>query len=103
MLRPSAIIVSNRTQPLDRGGNLDEQVRLVDPLVQLPSTTAMVPSVSWARRGDTSIDTKPSPPSLVSYTFRRTPRAPRTSAITRSQYASSTVAPVASAVAKSSS
>ena len=46
---------------------------------------AAVPSVSWASDGATSRDTNPSPPPLLSYTGRSTPRASVMSSITMSQ------------------
>jgi hypothetical protein len=46
---------------------------------------AMVPSVSWANAGATSTETKPSPPSELSYTGRSTARAALMSSTTRSQ------------------
>ena len=53
--------------------------------------SATVPAVSWARWGDTSRLTKPSPPSDPSYTGRRTSEARRISSIASASYISSTV------------
>ena len=102
MLRPSAIMAAIAGRPSLVAGIFTSRFGwLMRPCRS--RADAIVPSVSWARAGETSIDTKPSPPSLSSYTPLSTPRAPSTSAITRSQYASSTVAPLLRAVENSSS
>ena len=54
---------------------------------------AMVASVSSASRGSTSIETRPSTPSVASYTGRSTSQASRTSVAVSSRSASVTPAP----------
>ncbi len=55
----------------------------------------MVPAVSRANSGATSIDTNPSRPPLASNTGRSNARALRKSSMTRSQYASTSDLPLA--------
>src|SRR5690349_12937119 len=55
--------------------------------------SATVAPVLWARRGSTSMETRPSRPAVASYTGRRMSAAARTSAVVIIRTASSTVTP----------
>ncbi len=62
-------------------------------VAQSSAAWLIVPSVSCARRGSTSIDTRPSSPSLAPQTGMRTSHAARTSSVVSTRMIASTSAP----------
>ena len=60
-------------------------------------------SVSWASRGSTSIETRPSTPPVASYTDAMTSQALRTSSVVRAKTVSSTFLPAAASFSSWSS
>ena len=89
MLRPSAIIWRMAGTPSFVAGIFTKTLGSAMRWWR-ERASAIVPSVSLAREGATSADTKPSSPPLASWTGRITFSAPAMSVTTRSQYTSST-------------
>ncbi len=70
--------------------------RLGSPTVSQSSAASFtVPAVSFASPGETSIETRPSTPSVASKTGRMTRQASRTSSVVITRVAVSTSAPAA--------
>ncbi|MCY1303592.1 hypothetical protein D9M70_533060 [compost metagenome] len=91
---PSARVAVMASRPSRVAGILMRTLSLLTFLYRC-FASAMVPAVSQARRGSTSMDTRPSTPLVAAATGANRSQASATSVVVISKTVSSTVAPAA--------